>query len=174
MTREIDAEIDAELELDEDEVLPVENSDVDLLADALDTLFAVQRDFFADVAARLDLLEIDVRAMLYVYQRERVSPKALARHLRLTGGGATTVVDRLQNRGFLARTPNPHDRRSLYVVPTTSGSRAARAIRRAFGAEIAWSVQDSCDRQRIAIMVRRLNKRIGASTDVSRNHPGDS
>jgi DNA-binding MarR family transcriptional regulator len=42
----------------------------------------------------------------------------------------TSVLDRLEERGYVTRTVNPDDRRSLIVKPTSSGTRAARRVTR--------------------------------------------
>lgn len=143
------------------------DGDIDQLADTLDTLFTVQRDFFAGLAERLGLLEVDLRAVMYVWRRDQVSPKALARHLRLTGGGATTVVDRMAARQLLARIPNSHDRRSLFIVTTPKGDRVGNSVRRTFCAELSIVATNPSHRHAFGVMVQRLNRRIGSSTDTA-------
>ncbi len=41
----------------------------------------------------------------------------------------TSVLDRLEERGMLERTPNPDDRRSLLVATTPPGARVATELR---------------------------------------------
>jgi len=43
----------------------------------------------------------------------------------------TAVLDRLEQRGYVRRTPDPHDRRSVVVSLTAEGKPAARRVRRA-------------------------------------------
>jgi DNA-binding MarR family transcriptional regulator len=43
----------------------------------------------------------------------------------------TSVLDRLESRGFVRRTVNPDDRRSFLVEPTDAGKRAGDAVLRA-------------------------------------------
>lgn len=43
------------------------------------------------------------------------TPTELARYTGLTTGSATAMLDRLENAGFIRRSPNPHDRRGVLV-----------------------------------------------------------
>jgi DNA-binding MarR family transcriptional regulator len=44
----------------------------------------------------------------------------------------TAILDRLERRGWLARTPHPTDRRALVVALTPSGRRVAHKVRAAY------------------------------------------
>ena len=46
----------------------------------------------------------------------------------LRGSTATSVLDRLEERGFLARRPNPDDRRSFLLDLTAEGKRTAETV----------------------------------------------
>ena len=46
----------------------------------------------------------------------------------LRGSTATSVLDRLEERGLLARRPNPDDRRSFLLALTPAGRRAAAKV----------------------------------------------
>jgi DNA-binding MarR family transcriptional regulator len=46
----------------------------------------------------------------------------------LRGSTATSVLDRLEERGLLARRPNPDDRRSFLLDLTAAGRRAAEKV----------------------------------------------
>ena len=48
------------------------------------------------------------------------TPTQLAGWSRLTTGGITVVLDRLERAGYLKREPNPDDRRSIIVRPVLS------------------------------------------------------
>lgn len=45
----------------------------------------------------------------------------LSRALRITIGGASKLVDRIERAGLLARQPDPHDRRAALVALTPAG-----------------------------------------------------
>jgi DNA-binding MarR family transcriptional regulator len=39
----------------------------------------------------------------------------IARHVRLTPAAVTSLIDRLEKRGYVRRVPDPHDRRKVWV-----------------------------------------------------------
>lgn len=51
----------------------------------------------------------------------RMTPRDLAQRLMLGSGTLTTMLDRLESAGYVARTPNPDDRRSLLIELTERG-----------------------------------------------------
>lgn len=65
----------------------------------------------------------DLRFLFYLAAQpsEGVLPKTVTRYLGLTTGATTSLVDRLEDRGFVERIPNPEDRRSVYVTITPPG-----------------------------------------------------
>ncbi|MEU6841363.1 MarR family transcriptional regulator [Streptomyces sp. NPDC046716] len=50
-----------------------------------------------------------------------LSPRQLSATLMLTTGGMTGRLDRLERRGLVRRSPDPHDRRGLQVTLTEAG-----------------------------------------------------
>jgi DNA-binding MarR family transcriptional regulator len=50
-----------------------------------------------------------------------LTPTELARHRMITSGGMTAALDRLERRGYVARVPNPADRRGNLVRLTDAG-----------------------------------------------------
>ena len=50
-----------------------------------------------------------------------LTPTELARHRMMTSGGMTAALDRLERKGFVARIPNPDDRRGSLVRLTDAG-----------------------------------------------------
>jgi len=53
-----------------------------------------------------------------------LTPTELARHRMITSGGMTAAIDRLGRQGFVARVPNPGDRRGSLVRLTPRGLEA--------------------------------------------------
>jgi DNA-binding MarR family transcriptional regulator len=51
----------------------------------------------------------------------RLSASALARSAMLTSGAMTTRIDRLEERGWVCREPDPEDRRGVHVRLTRAG-----------------------------------------------------
>jgi DNA-binding MarR family transcriptional regulator len=58
----------------------------------------------------------------------------------------TGVLDRLERRGLVTRTPNPHDRRSILVELTPAGRAAAARVAAAFAAVEARLPADTATR----------------------------
>ncbi len=50
-----------------------------------------------------------------------LTPTELAKHRMMTSGGMTAALDRLERKGWLARVPNPTDRRGSLVRLTDAG-----------------------------------------------------
>ncbi|GLY14299.1 MarR family transcriptional regulator [Kineosporia rhizophila] len=60
---------------------------------------------------------------------------SLSEHLRIAPRSGTEVVDALQERGLVERSPDPDDRRATLVSLSPSGEEIAQAVRRARAAE---------------------------------------
>jgi DNA-binding MarR family transcriptional regulator len=60
----------------------------------------------------------------------------LARDLRVTVGGTSKLVDRIERAGFLARQPDPDDRRASRVKLTPAGKRKLAAAVKTYEAEV--------------------------------------
>ena len=89
----------------------------------------------------------DLRALSFVSLSDGATPKSVAEHLGMTTGSLTTLADRLEAAGFLQRTANPGDRRSVLLRLTPRGAevmvevnaRYVRAFSNAFDEEdIPW------------------------------------
>jgi DNA-binding MarR family transcriptional regulator len=63
----------------------------------------------------LDLAEHDLLAVQHLARAGELTPTQLGRLLDLTSGGTTALVQRLEGRGFVSRTPHPVDRRSIHL-----------------------------------------------------------
>src|SRR5213592_3624171 len=59
----------------------------------------------------------------------------LARALRVTVGGTSKLVDRIERAGLLAREPDPDDRRASRVALTAAGKRKLTAAVKTYEAE---------------------------------------
>jgi DNA-binding MarR family transcriptional regulator len=73
------------------------------------------------------------QAEAHVLARLSVGPATVGELHRAFGhkrSTLTSVLDRLEERGYVTRTVNPADRRSLIVKPTSSGTRAAKRVTR--------------------------------------------
>jgi DNA-binding MarR family transcriptional regulator len=75
----------------------------------------------AAAAALLKLSETDVLAMQHLAWAGALTPSELAGRLRLTSGGVTALIHRLQRAGYATRGPHPGDRRSSLVRLSEEG-----------------------------------------------------
>lgn len=86
--------------------------------------------------------------------------------LRITVGGASKVVDKLQAAGWVRRRPNPDDGRSSLLELTRTGERLRRAADATAGAELAarlGSAAPAVDLGRLAADLRRLRTHLSES-----------
>ena len=68
---------------------------------------------------------------------ERATPQDLNRFTRITSAGMTRTLDRLETAGYLARSPNPDDRRSVFIELTATGWEFAETVMREIDAHYA-------------------------------------
>ncbi|MGH9157257.1 MAG: MarR family winged helix-turn-helix transcriptional regulator [Acidimicrobiales bacterium] len=96
--------------------------------DVLDALRRVGREhsdatviFHTAVAERLGLHATDSKTMSLLERRGRLSAGEIAQSTGLTTAAVTALIDRLERRGLVQRTPDPSDRRRVMVEPTPDG-----------------------------------------------------
>jgi DNA-binding MarR family transcriptional regulator len=77
-------------------------------------------------ADRYGLNRTDMRALDIIGRAGPLAPTDLARLLGFTTGGVTTVLDRLEQAGYIRRRPASGDRRRL-VIETTQATAARGA-----------------------------------------------
>ncbi|MFJ4717130.1 MarR family winged helix-turn-helix transcriptional regulator [Streptomyces sp. NPDC088785] len=88
-----------------------------------------------------------------------LSPRRLSATLMLTTGGMTGRLDKLERRGLVRRSPDPHDRRGLQVTLTAEG---LALVDEAVGAGVAVQKQalesalDGAQAAQLAGLLRQL------------------
>lgn len=82
----------------------------------------------AAVTAPWDLAPHQARALRVVARHERIRPGELAAHLRVAPRSVTDVIDALEERRLVVRSPDPTDRRATVVTLTASGKQLVHAI----------------------------------------------
>ena len=83
----------------------------------------------------------------------------LARALRVTVGGTSKLVDRIERAGLIAREPDPDDRRASRVALTTAGKRTLTAAVKTYEAEVSsilGGVLSPAEQQQMSDYVSRL------------------
>jgi DNA-binding MarR family transcriptional regulator len=73
--------------------------------------------FNLKVAEDVGLNATDLQCLNVLELQGTATPTQLAGWSRLTTGGVTVVLDRLEKSGYIQREPNPNDRRSTIIRP---------------------------------------------------------
>lgn len=125
-------------------------------------------DFDREAARILRVNDTDLRCLETLVDAgdDGITPREIADRLALTTGSVTTMLDRLEKVGYLARTPHPSDRRRLIVRPTP---RALELIWGIIGPHIAESsaaVAEAFSTAELKIARRFLE----TVTEVQRSH----
>jgi DNA-binding MarR family transcriptional regulator len=96
--------------------------------DLLDALRVAGREhsdatviFHAAVADRLGLNPTDAKTLSLLERLGPLTAGEIARSTELTTAAVTTLLDRLERRGFVRRTRDTTDRRRIIVEPTPEG-----------------------------------------------------
>jgi DNA-binding MarR family transcriptional regulator len=91
-----------------------------------------------------DLTLNQLRILFRVYYRQSLTMTDIAGALEVSQPTATGVIDRLVDRGLVARTIDAEDRRRVVVILTQEGRDRVEALRCA-GAELAWQAVERLD-----------------------------
>lgn len=78
---------------------------------------AVDARLRAECGLQLTWFEI----MQLLHDRDGLRVHDVAQEFTITVGGASKVIDRIEQAGYCRRTPNPNDRRSALLTLTTTG-----------------------------------------------------
>ncbi|GAA4963796.1 DNA-binding MarR family transcriptional regulator [Nonomuraea thailandensis] len=73
------------------------------------------------VAESLGVTDTDVQCLHVLGRHGPTTPGVLARHVNLTTGSASRMIDRLVAAGCVRRVADPHDRRRVLIEPTQDG-----------------------------------------------------
>ena len=105
------------------------------------------------------LPRFDVMAALW-RKREGVTMSELSRMLLVSNGNATTVVDRLETDGLVARRPSETDRRTVYVALTPLGLQEFETLAAGHEAEVAriFGDLDNADVDALTDILKRTPK----------------
>lgn len=82
-----------------------------------------------------DVTPSQMRAVRVLAAHGAVRSSELAGHLHIAPRSATEVVDTLEAKGLVERSPDPRDRRATLVCLTSRGSDLSEEVRRARGLE---------------------------------------
>jgi DNA-binding MarR family transcriptional regulator len=142
-------------------------------AEAWESLFraqvALMRRFDADdIWGDLSMREYDVLFTLSRCDGAALRMVELNEHILLSQPSLSRMVDRLVERGLVAREPAVGDRRGVLVRLTAAGVGAQRQIGRLHTATIARYVGGALDAQELATLQRLTDKLRHAQTGIPR------
>lgn len=84
--------------------------------------------FHAAVASLLDLHPTDYKALSILERLGAMSAGEIARQSSLATASVTSLIDRLEGKGFVRRVPDPDDRRRVVVEVVADRVTAARGL----------------------------------------------
>ena len=130
----------------------------DTLAEAFWSLARQLRRASLASLARWDITPSQSRALRVLTRHGVMRLSDLAEHLRIAARSTTEVVDSLEDKGLLARQPDPHDRRATLVALTAPGIALGEAIRSSRGteAERVFDRLSTTDRAHLARILKKL------------------
>ncbi|HEY3682628.1 MAG TPA: MarR family transcriptional regulator [Streptosporangiaceae bacterium] len=79
-------------------------------------------------AAAVGVNRTDLRCLDLLMDTGAMAPSRLSTELGLTTGSVTAMLDRLERRGYVTRTPDPADRRKVVIEATDEARRKAWAV----------------------------------------------
>jgi DNA-binding MarR family transcriptional regulator len=88
-----------------------------------------RQSFQAHVGKPLALRAVEFTLLVLLLGNRDVTPKRLARTLRISPPNVTVLVDRLVERGLLQRQPSPNDGRATILALTAAGHALAQRAR---------------------------------------------
>lgn len=125
-----------------DDETPLETA----LSKLLLTTVLMNDDMQRGLTAR-GLTQTRAQALWAILHLEPVTQRELAEALRVTPRNVTTLIDALEETGFVARKDHPSDRRATLIDLTAKGRKAAARLKtekRGFAARLfdGWSAAD--------------------------------
>ncbi|MBO9330995.1 MarR family transcriptional regulator [Achromobacter sp. HZ01] len=111
--------------------------------------------------------EFDVLATLYRSGAPyALNPQKLVEALLLTSGAMTNRLDRLEEAGLLARSPNPEDRRGVIVSLTSEGLRLIKAVLKDYLKDMNELLEplSAAERKQLAGLLRKMLIRLDQET----------
>ncbi len=137
-----------------------EPEDEETLAEAFWAVSRRLRHRSHESVSPLGVTPAQARAIGVLRRHGSLRISTLSEHLRIAPRSGTEVVDALQERGLVQRSPDPDDRRATLVTLSPAGEEVAEAVRRARAAEAdqffdRLSTEDRSQLARIISLLRR-------------------
>jgi DNA-binding MarR family transcriptional regulator len=128
------------------------------LSEAFGAVARQLRHASQETLAPWDISPSHLRALRTLGHNGALHMSALSDRLHIAPRSVTEVVDALEDRGLVARRPDPADRRATLVELTRHGDEVLGAIRAARGleAERVFDQLSAADRDHLARILRQL------------------
>jgi MarR family 2-MHQ and catechol resistance regulon transcriptional repressor len=142
--------------------------DAEELYDALEDLLRVYQFRDRDRICCFDVSVSQCYALEGLVRRGGMTLNDLAAYLYLDKSTASRVVDALERKGYVDRTPHPKDRRSLLLEATAAGRTLEGRIRESILAEERELMADFAPevRQAMTQLIRRLARAAAAQVET--------
>jgi DNA-binding MarR family transcriptional regulator len=117
------------------------------------------------VAKSLRIGGSELSVLGHLHNEGRLTPREIGDRLGITTGSTTAVLDRIERAGYIVRTPNPDDRRSLYLSLTPAGQAAMTWMLEQHQRQIADVLQqfDSNELDRMAKALMAMGQALSTS-----------
>lgn len=129
----------------------------DLVRQVCDLVIAIDH-YRQAVAGAINAGTHEVTTLIQLVLCGPLTPTAIAENLGMTTASVTGLLDRMAAAGYVERSPNPLDRRSILVHLTEKGSVTGNAIFELLTDDVAapWGDIDESERAAVADLVDRL------------------
>jgi MarR family 2-MHQ and catechol resistance regulon transcriptional repressor len=143
--------------------------DAEALYDALEDLLRVYQFRDRDRICCFDVSVSQCYALEALIRRGNMTLNELAALLYLDKSTASRVVDALERKGYVARSPHPEDRRAVLLAATETGRTLERTIRESILAEERQLLADFDPdvRQAMTRLISRLARAAAARVEAS-------
>ncbi|MBX3654173.1 MAG: MarR family transcriptional regulator [Ramlibacter sp.] len=126
------------------------------------------------VAARFGLHTTDLECLDLIYLRKVVSAGELAIATGLTTGAMTTLIDRLENAGYVVRERDTQDRRKVHVRINEAAIEPIKAVYAPIQRQMhaLWSSYSDQELESIAdFLARSRALAVACAAEIQRNTP---
>jgi DNA-binding MarR family transcriptional regulator len=120
----------------------------------------------------LDLTSPQIGVLLFLAAGRARTPLELSREMSYDSGSMTRMLDRLEKKGFVARTRSDADRRVVEVSLTDRGRDAAARLPQ-IGAMVLNEQLDGFSRAELDLLIAMLGRIIGNSPGIECGSCGD-
>ncbi len=143
--------------------------DAEELYDALEDLLRVYQFRDRDRICCFDVSVSQCYALEGLVRRGDMTLNDLAAYLYLDKSTASRVVDALERKGYVSRSPHPKDRRAVLLEATAAGRKLEGKIRESILAEERQLIADFAPevRQAMTQLLRRFARAAAAQVDTA-------